>query len=187
MSARTPIWIAVAGNFAVAAATFAIRGWNAGSAHAAARYTARFSLLWFVVGFAAPGLARLVRRLPSETRLIQAFVGAHLVHFTVVGVLIAILEPAPFLQNPGRSAAIVLLGLSIVLGAGLTATPREGSRLYSAVRKAILYLVFLIFLFAYAHDAAKPLRLLVALLGLALSLRLARGMSFRRAPSHATD
>jgi len=109
-----------------------------------------------------------------------------MVHFAVVGVLIAILEPTPLLQNPARSAAIVLLGFAIVLSAGLTATLRA-SRLYNGVHTFTLYGIFLIFLFAYAHDAAKPLRLLVVALGLALTLRLAGGATFRRAPSKTAD
>ena len=183
LNGRTPIWVAVIGNSAVAAATFAIYGWNASAAHAAARYTARFSLLWFIVGFAAPGLARFVRSLPSETRLIQAVVGAHLVHFAVVGGLIAIFERTPFLQNPARSAAVVVLGFAVVLGAGLTATQRGASRLYSAVHQSLLYVIFLIFFLAYARNPVKLLRLLVVGLGLAIVLRLARGVIFRRAPS----
>lgn len=187
MRGSIPIWIAIAGNFALAAVTFATYGWNAAGAHAAARYTARFSLLWFVVGFAAPGLARFVRALPSEASLIQAFVGADLVHFAVVGVLIAMLEPSPFLQNPARSSAVVLLGFSIVLGAGLTATPRPVSRLCTVVHESILYVIFAIFFLAYALNPAKPLRVMVVALGLALVLRLACGRNFRGALSETAD
>ena len=187
MNRRGPIWIAIAGNSAVAAATFAIYGWNLSGAHAAARYTARFSVLWFVAAFAAPGLARFVRSLPSETMLIQAFVGAHLVHFAVVGALIAILEPAPLLQNPARNGSIVLLGFALVLTAGLTATKRPASRLRSAIHNSTLYLIFLIFLFAYALNPSKPLRLFAVVLGLALILRLVLGRILRRVPSESGD
>jgi len=144
-------------------------------------------VLWFVVGFDAPGLVRFIRWLPSEARLIQAFVGAHLVHFAVVGVLIGILEPAPLLQNPVRNGAIVLLGFVLVLVAGLTAPPRQASPLYGFVHKSALYVIFLIFFSAYALNPAKPLRLFVAPLGLATILRLAGSTLFRRASSEAAN
>lgn len=166
--------IAAASNLAVAVTTLAIRGWNAGGAHAAARNTARFSCLWFVAAFAAPGLARMVRGLPAGARLAQAFVAAHLVHFAVVTALIASFERAHLAQKPGQSAAVLLIGFSVVVGVGITATPRT-SRLYTGVHRVTLYLVFLIFFLAFAHNAVKPVRLLAVFLALALLSRLAAG------------
>ena len=179
MTDRMSIWIAVAGNSLVCAVTFAIRGWNAGSAHAAARNTARFSMLWFIVGFGAPGVTRLVRTLPTEARLIQAFLAAHVVHFATVSILIATFGLAHLWQNPGRVAAIVLGGFAVVVVAGLTATPRT-SWLYTTVHKFTLYFVFLIFFFVFVHNAVKPLRFLVVPLGLALIFRLTSNMSLSK-------
>jgi len=91
---RGLLGMAAASNLGVAVTTLAIRGWNSGGAHAAARNTARFSCLWCVAAFAAPGLARLGHGLPAGARLVQAFVAAHLVHFAVVAALIASFERA---------------------------------------------------------------------------------------------
>jgi len=169
---RGLLGMAAASSLGVAVTTLAIRGWNSGGAHAAARNTARFSCLWFVAAFAAPGLARLVHGLPAGARLVQAFVAAHLVHFAVVAALIASFERAHLAQKPGQSAAVLLIGFSLVVGLGITATSRT-SRLYTAVNRGMLYLIFLIFFFAFVHNAVKPVRLLAVLLALALLSRLA--------------
>jgi hypothetical protein len=172
MSTRVLLGVAAASNAGVALATFAMQGWNSAGAHAAARDTARFSCLWFLVAFSSPGLVRLLRGLPAGARLVQAFVAAHLVHFAVVAALIASFERAHLTQKPGQAAAILLIGFSLVVGAGLTAMPRP-SRLYSAAHQVTLYLIFLIFFLAFARNAVKPLRLLAVLLVCALLLRLA--------------
>ncbi|HKU22294.1 MAG TPA: hypothetical protein VJQ50_14840 [Terriglobales bacterium] len=169
---RGLLGIAAASNLGVAVTTVAIQGWNSGGAHAAARNTARFSCLWFVAAFAAPGLARMVRGLPAGARLVRAFVAAHLVHFAVVAALIASFERAHLAEKPGQSAAVLLIGFSLVVGLGITAMPRV-SRLYTSAHRGMLYLVFLIFFLAFAHNAVKPLRLMAVLLAGALLLRLA--------------
>jgi hypothetical protein len=184
MGSRLPIWIAVAGNCAVAAVTYAVRGWNGAAAHAAARNTARFSMMWLVVGFAAPGLVRFVRALPAETRLVQAFVSAHLVHFATVGLLLARFEWTHVTQNPLEVAAMVLIGAGIVITAGLTAPPRE-SRIYAGIHSVTLYLVFLIFFLAYVRHPVKPLRLLAIPLGIALLLRLTSRLTLYSARARA--
>jgi len=89
MNRRIPILIAVAGKLTVWAASWAVYGWNVVGAHVAARNTARFSALWFLVGFALPGVSRWIRALPSGATLIRAFVAAHLVHFATVAALFA--------------------------------------------------------------------------------------------------
>lgn len=169
--------IAAASNLSVAVATIALHGWNASGAYAAARNTARFSSVWFMVSFAAPGLSRLVRGLPAAARLVQAFVAAHLVHFAVVAALIASFERAHLLQKPLASAAILVFGFSLVVGAGLTATAR-GSRYYIVLHTLTLYVLFLIFFLAFAPNAVKPLRLMAIPLALALLLRLTSGSSY---------
>jgi hypothetical protein len=169
--------IAAASNLSVALATLAFHGWNAAGAHAAARNTARFSSLWFMVAFAAPGLTRLIRGLPAGARMVQPFVAAHLVHFAVVGALIASFETAHLVQKPLASAAILVFGFSLVVGAGLTATAR-GSRFYSSLHRFTMYVLFLIFFLAFAQNAVKPLRLMAVPLVLALILRLTSGWTF---------
>jgi hypothetical protein len=171
MPSRTPIWIATAGNCVVAATTLALRGWSSAGVHAAARNTARFSMLWLMVGFAAPGLVRWLRGLPSEARLIQAFTAAHAVHFAVVALLLATFESAHIAKHPGQAALSVLGGFTIVMAAGFTAAPRV-SRLYTVIHQIALYAVFLLFLAAFSFNAVKPLRVLAVFLGLALLLRL---------------
>jgi hypothetical protein len=101
-------------------------------------------LVVVMVAFAAPGLTRLVRGVPVGARLVQAFVAAHLVHFGVIGALIASSETAHLVQKPIAFAVILVFGFSLVVGAGLTATPR-GSRFYSGLHKFTLYALFLIF------------------------------------------
>ncbi|HKW66300.1 MAG TPA: hypothetical protein VJP04_03355 [Terriglobales bacterium] len=166
--------IAAVSNLSVAVATIAFHGWNAAGAHATARNTARFSSAWFMVAFAAPGLTRLIRGLPAGARLVQAFVAAHLVHFAVVAALIASFERAHLVQKPLASAAVLVFGFSLVVGAGLTATAR-GSRYYIVLHTLTLYVLFLIFFLAFAQNAVKPLRLMAVPLALALLLRLTSG------------
>ena len=81
MSPRTLILSAAASNLVVVAAAYAVHGWNAAGAHAAARNSARLSALWFALAFAAPGLVRFFRSLPAPTTLVYSFFAAHLVHF----------------------------------------------------------------------------------------------------------
>lgn len=177
MPRRSPIWIAVIGNTIVVAATFAVLGWNSASAHAAARNTARFSLIWFVVGFAASGLARWFPGLPREDRLVQAFLGAHIVHFGTVALILMTFDAARVAGNPGRAAIVVLVGFGLTLTAGLTAAPRP-SRLYTAAHTVALYGVFLLFFLAFVRNSYRPLRLLVLPLALALLLRVSSGPRF---------
>ena len=177
MGSRQLLGSAAASNMAVALATLGARGWSASGAHAAARNTARFSCLWFLVAFAAPGLARLLRGLPEGARLVQAFVSAHLVHFAVVGALIASFEREHLAQKPLASAAILVFGFSLVVGAGLTAPPRT-SRFYSGLHSFTLYALFLIFFLAFAQNQVKPLRLLAVLLAAGLLVRLSARLNF---------
>jgi hypothetical protein len=169
--------VAAASNVAVALATLAIYGWNASGAQAAARNTARFSSLWFLVAFAAPGLKRLVRGLLPAARLTHAFVAAHLVHFATIAALIASFETAHLAHQPAQSAAILLIGFTLVVGAGLTATRRD-SRFRSALHSFTMYSLFLIFFLAYARNPVKPLRLMAVPFALALVLRLTSGSTF---------
>jgi hypothetical protein len=177
---RIPIGIAVVANLVVAATTYALRGWSlAGDAHAAARNTARFSALWFIVAFASPGLAHTVRALRSEARLVQSFFAAHIVHFATVVMLLWRFESAHVYNNPIRALAVIGIGFGLVSTLGLTATPRS-SRVYTAVHKTALYAVFLIFFLAFVRNRVLSLRMLAVGLGMALILRVIGGMTFYR-------
>ena len=178
MSTRRPIGLALTGNCLVAVATYAWLGWNAPAAHAAARNTARFSLLWFAVGFATPGLERFFKRLPQEYRTIQAFAVAHCVHFATVAALVFTFEKSHLRHHAIQAALVIGIGFSITMLAGLTAAPRE-SRIYHAIHGTMLYLLFIIFFFAFVHHPYKPLRTLSALLGIALVLRLTKYFAAR--------
>jgi hypothetical protein len=166
------VWCAPFCNVIVGTITVALIGWTAAGMHAAARNTARFAFLWFLVAFAAPGLSRFFRGLPSEGQLIWAYVAAHLIHFVAVAVLILTFDSAHFTQAPGRSATTVLVGFLIVLSAGVTAKSRL-SGMYAALHSFALYAIFVIFFLAFAQNRVGPLRLLTIPLVLALVLRLA--------------
>ena len=178
------IWMAVMGNVIVAATTYALRGWNAAGAHAAARNTARFSVLWFMVGFAAPGLVHLQPEFFSPPRLMQAFFSAHLVHFVTVAALLMTFEGQHITQHPGQAVLVILFGAGLTFITGLTATPRP-SQLYTVAHRIALYAVFLIFFLAFAHHPAKPLRLFAVGLGVALLCRLSSLVPQLRARSLA--
>jgi hypothetical protein len=103
MSGRSALMIAVAGNGMVACLSWAWYGWNMVGVHVAARNTARVSALWFMAGFAAPGLLRWIRGWPAEATLLQAFVAAHLVHYASVLAVLAF-GPAHFCTIPSPPA-----------------------------------------------------------------------------------
>ena len=123
MSGRSALMIAVAGNGIVAGLSWAWYGWNMGGVHVAARNTARFSALWFMAGFAAPGLVRWIRGWPAEAALLQAFVAAHMVHYASVIAVLAF-DPAHLLHHPITAGVAIVGGFLLVLGVGLTAKPR---------------------------------------------------------------
>jgi len=171
VTTRAVILSAAATDLAVLAATYAVRGWNVAGAHAAARNTARLSVMWFAVAFAAPGLAHFVRSLPAPATLVRSFFAAHAIHFGAVAVLITRFELSHVSQHPGHDAAVVLGGFLLVLVTALTATPGPFWT-YSYLHRTTLYVVFLIFFGAYAAHPTKPLRAVTVLLVLALFLRL---------------
>src|SRR5215469_9701615 len=120
---RSPLLIysAAALNCVVVLATVVVRGWNSAGIHAVARNSARFSALWFVVAFAAPGLVRFIRGLPAATTLLWAWCAAHMVHFASVAVLLSIFERQHVEQHRLQNLLVVLIGSSFVFGATLTA------------------------------------------------------------------
>jgi hypothetical protein len=177
VSTRTVVLSAAATNLAVIAVTYAVRGWSAVAAHAAARNTARLSALWFAVAFAAPGLVRFFHSFPAPATVVHSFFAAHIVHFAAVAILLTRFEFSHVSQHPGRAATVVLGGFLVVLVAALTATPRP-SWTYLYLHRATLYAMFLIFFLAFVANQAKPLRAVAGLLALSIVFRLASGPRF---------
>jgi hypothetical protein len=175
MSRRSVLIIAAAGNGIVLCLSWVSYGWNEAGVHGAARNTARFSALWFLAGFAAPGLVRWIREWPAETDLLQAFVAAHLVHYGSVVAVLAF-DPAHLLRHPIAAGVAIAGGFLLVLGLGLTGPPRA-SEAYGYLHRFLLYAVFLVFLVGLLNDRFRPFRVLAALLGLGLILRLTSGMN----------
>jgi hypothetical protein len=151
--------------------TFAVWGWNSAGAHAAARNSARFAAIWFLIAFAAPALVRLTYRLPSPPVFLGTWFAAHLVHFTSVALLLAVFERGHLMQHPGRAALVVLIGAGVVFGTALTAS--SCSRVGVVIHNISLYAVFTLFTLAFVRNRVVALRFLALALGLALILRLA--------------
>ena len=170
LGSRLPVWLAIAGNVVVALCTYAVVGWNSAGGHAAARNTARFSFLWFAFGFAVPGLMRLFSAIPSETRAIQAFVSAHMVHYCAVLTMSYLAADSILRKRNTGSVLFVAIGFLLVLMVGLTSNP-HGSRVYLRLHVFLLYVMFLIFLVAYGKHPNHLLRFLLVPLLLALILR----------------
>jgi hypothetical protein len=170
VSHRFLLWVATAVNVVVAGMTYATLGLNRASAHAAARNTARFAGVCFLVAFAAPVMVRFVRRLPSQATLILAFVAAQGVHFATVLFVLFVFDREQLAQNPLRAALVLTGGFGLVLAAALTAEPRT-KRWYTALRALALSVIFVIFTGAFAFNRPKPL---IALAVLFLAVLIAR-------------
>lgn len=173
MSSPRPILVissAAITNCLVVLVTLQVEGWSAAGWHAAARNSARFSAMCFVIAFAAPGLMRFARGLPSAATLFWAWFAVQLVHFASVAILFASFERPHIAQHPGQTAMVVLIGAIIVFGTALT-MPSD-SRVRTLTHNVLLYAVFAIFTLAFAHNRVASLRVLAATLILALLLRL---------------
>jgi hypothetical protein len=175
MSGRSALMIAVVGNGIVLCLSWVVYGWNLAGVHVAARNTARFSALWFLAGFAAPGLVRWIRGWPAETDVLEAFVAAHMVHYGSVLAVLAF-DPAHLLHHPIAAGVAIAGGFLLVLGLGLTARPRV-SELYGYLHRFLLYAIFLVFFVGLLNDRFRPFRVLAGLLGLGLILRLTSGIN----------
>src|SRR5262249_52138672 len=162
--------------------TLRVEGWNLAGLHGAARNTARFSAMCFVFAFAAPWLMRFVRGFPSGTTLIWAWFSAHLVHFASVALLLLSFEQHRFVQHPGKTVLVVIVGFSVVVGAALTSVAH--SRIYRVMHTSLLYAIFVIFTVAIARDQIVWLRPLASALVLALALRLTA--RFKHAKGNST-
>jgi hypothetical protein len=118
---------------------------------------------------------------PTAASLVKAFVAAQCVHFVAVIVTIA-LDNTHFLRHFSIGTVLTVgIGFSVVILAGLTATPRP-SRLHNALHSISLYLIYPIFLLAYFKHPVKPLRVVALLLVIALVIRLKGLMTHTREP-----
>jgi hypothetical protein len=157
-------------NCAVIVASFAALGLNAPGAGAATRFTARFAIVFFMIGFAAPGLRKWLAWVPDGALWMQAFVVAQFVHFAAV-----ILLHTTFAEHGLRigipEVAIVLVGFTAVAGIGLTAAPLPGRRIRSAIHIFLIYAIVLILAADYSRHPAKPLRWMLLPIVLAFLMR----------------
>jgi hypothetical protein len=164
------IYLAAIANCIVVLATIHVWGWSFAGLHAAARNSARFSAIWFVVVFAAPGLARIAHRLSNGVTLLWSWFATHLIHFATVAILLASFDRRQIVQHPGQTLAVLLIGSSIVVGAAVTSASR--SRLQRTIHSILLYAVFGIFTLAFTHNRVVRLRALAIALIVALVVRL---------------
>jgi hypothetical protein len=164
------IAFAVVTNLVVIALCIGIVGWNESGAGAATRNTARFAIVFFLLGFASPGLRKWVNWWPEASVLLQTFVAAQFVHFGAVALLHTVFAKGGFhLGLP--QAVLVLVGFSIVAGVGATAVPQPGKRARTVVHFVLLYLIFLILAADYSQHPDKILRWMVLPLAAAFILR----------------
>jgi hypothetical protein len=174
VSSRKLLLIATVANIIVAALTYAMLGWNSAAAHAAARNTARLALVFFLLGLAHPGLSSFLRNIPSATSWVLAFVCAQLVHFVTVIMTIS-LDKTHFLRHFSFAGMmVVLVGSSIVISAGYTAT--STSKLVSVLHQVLLYVIFMIFFADYMEHPIHQLRFVTIVLALAVVIRVAGQM-----------
>jgi hypothetical protein len=159
---------AAVANGAVLAACLGLYG--AGSA---ARNTARFAVLIFLFAFAAPGLRRWLR-FPEPALLIAAYVAAQMVHYAAVALLHTVFAKDP-LQLGIPQIAIILLGFTLTMLMGLTASARNKSAI--AIHKLTLYVVFLILAADYSSHPNKSMRFAALPVFAALVLRWIPGSS----------
>jgi hypothetical protein len=155
---------------AIIVASFATFGLNEPGAGAATRFTARFAIVFFLIGFAAPGLRKWLTGFPDGSLWMQAFVVAQFVHFAAVILLHATFAEHGLHLGIGE-VAIVLLGFTAVAGIGLTAMPLPGRRIRSAIHIFLIYVIFLILAADYSQHPVKPLRWMLLPIVLAFLLR----------------
>lgn len=149
---------------------FATFGINAEGACSATRNTGRFAMIFFLTGFAAPGLANLIVSLPKTSSLIYAFVAAQMVHFGSVAVLHTLFAKQP-LHLSVPLVAIVAGGFSMVAAAGLTVDPHPQYRFYTILHIFTIYGIFLILAADYLRHPVKPLRIIAGPVLASLLLR----------------
>ena len=167
---RKLIAFAVIANLAIIAACFATAGWNEAGAGAATRNTARFAIMFFLLGFASPGLRKWLNRWPEPWVLLHTFVSAQFVHFGAVVLLHTVFaEGGLHLGIP--QVIVVVVGFSIVAGVGWTAVPESGRRVRAATHLVLIYLIFLILAADYSQHPVKAMRWMAVPLALAFVAR----------------
>src|ERR1051325_8280330 len=123
-------------------------------AGSAARNTARFSVAFFLVGFASPGLRRWAVRLPEAAALFYAFFAAHFVHFAAVLLLHTRFGDRTAITLP--QVVIVVAGVTITAMVGMTAG--RGSRVSRTLHLFSVYVIFLILAADYSQHPTKSMR-----------------------------
>ncbi|HXH65564.1 MAG TPA: hypothetical protein VNI81_00090 [Candidatus Limnocylindrales bacterium] len=109
-------------------------------------------------------------RYPEGAELILAFVAAQMVHFCAVIALHTRFAAEQFrLDDP--HLAVIMVGFSIVMGAGITASSRTQSKIVRTRHVVLLYRLWLIFAIDYAKHPVKQFRLVAVVVVLALLLR----------------
>ena len=112
----------------------------------------------------------------SESRLILAFVAAHVVHFITVAALLLTFERAHIAERVGQSVAVIAIGSALILALGFAAAAvRPIGR---ATRSITLYAASVIFFLAFFHHTVRPLRGIAVILAVALVLRLTKNLTF---------
>jgi hypothetical protein len=157
-------------NGAIIVAWYATLGLNEPGGGAATRFTARFAIVFFLIGFAAPGLRKWLAGFPDGSLWMQAFVIAQFVHFAAVIFLHAAFVEHGLHLGIGE-VAIVLAGFTAVAGIGLTASPLPGRRIRSAIHIFLIYVILLILAADYFQHPIKPLRWMLLPIVLAFLLR----------------
>jgi hypothetical protein len=157
-------------NCVIIVASFAALGQNESGAGAASRFTARFAIVFFLIGFAAPGLRKWLAGFPGASLWMQAFVIAQFVHFAAVILLHTAFAEHGLHLGIGE-VAIVLAGFTAVAGIGLTASPLPGHRIRSAIHIFLIYAILLILTADYSQHPVKPLRWMLLPIILAFLLR----------------
>lgn len=175
MSQRRLVSSAIVATCAVATICYLMYGWNEIGAHVAARWTARFSALLFLVAFAQPGLSRWIAWFPSYAASVYTFVAALCVHFVTVVIVLSLDTTHHLRRNPKVGMAVIVIGSLNVLLAAITAGHRatRGARFVHAL---FLYPLFAIFMLAFASHHELWLRAVAGLLVAALLLRIAGGV-----------
>jgi hypothetical protein len=158
LSKRALLVSAVAGNLIIIGLCLAVFGFDHEGAGSATRNTARFASIFFLAGFAAPGLVNRLAWFPQPAALIHGFVAAQMVHFGSVAMLHTVFAQ----EQLHLSLPVVVLvvgGFSLVALAGFAAGPHARfARLNGIAQVVTLYLIFLILAADYAQHPVRPLR-----------------------------
>ena len=171
LSKRALLVSAVVGNLIIIGLSLAAFGLDHEGAGSATRNTARFASIFFLAGFAAPGLVNRFAWFPQASTLIHGFVAAQMVHFGSVVMLHTAFGKEPL--HLGLPVIVLVAGgFSLVALSGFTAGPHTRyTRLNGIVQVITLYLIFLILAADYAQHPVRPLRWMAVPVLVSLLLR----------------